>query len=207
MRPFDLAIFDCDGVLFDSKEANRAYYNAILARFSRGPMNEDEMAYIHMHTAEQSVRHLFRDDEDACTQAIIFAKGLDYSGYLHLLKMEPGVTETVSAIRPYIRTAIFTNRGTTMPKLREIFGLDSLFDSILCALDVRDPKPHPEGILKILGQMGIEGQRAVYIGDSPLDEQAAKRAGVRLMAYKNESLDAMFHVKHFHEIKTILLSA
>ena len=207
MKPFDLAIFDCDGVLFDSKKANRAYYNAILAHFSHGPMNEDEMEYIHMHTAEQSVRYLFRGDKNICSQALLFAKGLDYSDYLHLLKMEPGVTETINAIRPSVRTAIFTNRSTTMPRLREIFCLDSLFDSILCALDVKEPKPAPEGILRIMDLMGVKKHRAVYIGDSVLDEQAAENAGVSLIAYGNKSLKAMFHVKHFHEIKSILLPA
>ena len=32
-----LVAFDCDGVLFDSQQANIAFYNTILAHFDRPP--------------------------------------------------------------------------------------------------------------------------------------------------------------------------
>jgi HAD superfamily hydrolase (TIGR01509 family) len=206
MRYFDLAIFDCDGVLLDSKEANRAYYNDILANSGRGPMSEDETQYVHTHTAEQSIFYLFRNNKALHEKAVFFAKHLNYSNYFYLLRMEPGVVETIRAVRPPVLTAIFTNRTTTMPKLREMFGFDSLFDSILCALDVAHPKPDPEGILRVIDLLGVDRERVIYVGDSVLDEQAAMNAKIPFVAYKNRSLEAMFHVKHFNEIAHILLS-
>ena len=56
-----LVIFDCDGVMFDSKETNRAYYNQLLNHFSCPPMNEDEVAYVHVHNVFDSVDHIFRN--------------------------------------------------------------------------------------------------------------------------------------------------
>lgn len=206
MRRFDLAIFDCDGVLLDSKEANRAYYNDILMNLGRDTMCEEETEYVHTHTAEQSISYLFRNNKELHEKAVLVTAHLAYSNYLYLLRMEPGVIETIQAVRPPVLTAIFTNRTTTMPKLREMFGFDDLFDSILCALDVEHPKPDPEGILRIIEQMGIDRERTIYIGDSVLDEKAAMYAKVPFMAYKNRSLEAMFHVKHFNEIAHILLS-
>jgi len=49
---YDLAIFDCDGVLFDSKEANRHYYNFIATELGREELSPEELEYVHMHTAE-----------------------------------------------------------------------------------------------------------------------------------------------------------
>ena len=34
LKQIEALIFDCDGVLFESREANLAYYNRILEKFS-----------------------------------------------------------------------------------------------------------------------------------------------------------------------------
>ncbi|MBW1931761.1 MAG: HAD hydrolase-like protein [Deltaproteobacteria bacterium] len=170
MGRFDLAIFDCDGVLLDSKEANRAYYNAILKNFGRRSMNDEELSFVHMHTAEESVKYLFRDDTAAQKEALIYAHTMDYTSFLDCLIMEPGVGDTIECIRPPMLTAISTNRSTTMSKVVDIFGLDKWFDVIVCALDVNNPKPDPEGVFKILEILGVEKDRAIYIGDSVVDE-------------------------------------
>jgi phosphoglycolate phosphatase len=205
MRPYDLAIFDCDGVLFDSRDANRIYYNSILARFGREPVSEEDLAYVHMHTAEESIEYLFRDDQVVRRDAFVYVMTLDYSDFLEFMTMEPGVGETIESMRPPVMTAISTNRSSTMPKLRRVFGLDNWFDQIVCALDVQRPKPDPEGVFKILHVLNINREKAIYIGDSVVDEMVAMRAGIPLIAYKNHDLNAMFHVKHFSEIRDIVL--
>ncbi len=204
MGRFDIAIFDCDGVILDSREANRAYYNAILEEFGRESMDEKELSFVHMHTAEQSVKYLFRDDIAGQKKALVYAQTLDYTRFLDHLMMEPGVGDTIESIRPPMLTAVSTNRSTTMSRVVEIFGLDKWFDIIVCALDVNKPKPDPEGVFKILETLGVEKDRAIYIGDSVVDEMVAYRAKIPLIAYKNKDLKAMFHVEHFVQIKTIL---
>ena len=204
MGLFDLAIFDCDGVILDSREANRAYYNAILEKFGRGPMDEKELSFVHMHTAEESVKYLFRDDIAVQKEALFYAQTLDYTRFLDCLIMEPGVGDTIESIRPPMLTAVSTNRSTTMSRVVEMFGLDRWFDIIVCALDVDNPKPDPEGVFKILETLGVEKDRTIYIGDSVVDEMVAYRAEIPLIAYKNRELRAMFHVEHFVQIKTIL---
>ena len=206
MSRFDLAIFDCDGVILDSREANRAYYNAILEEFGRGSMDEKELSFVHMHTAEESVKYLFRDDVSAQREALVYAQTLDYTRFLDCLIMEPGVGDTIESIRPPMLTAVSTNRSTTMSRVIEMFGLDRWFDIIVCALDVDNPKPDPEGVFKILETLGVEKGRAIYIGDSVVDEMVACRAEIPLIAYKNRDLGAMFHVEHFVQIKTILFN-
>ncbi len=204
MGRFDLVIFDCDGVILDSREANRAYYNTILERFGRRLMNDKELSFVHMHTAEESVEYLFKDDIAIQKDALIYARTLDYTYFLDYLTMEPGIEDAIRSVRPPLLTAVFTNRSTTMSKIIKIFGLDRWFDIVVCALDVSSPKPDPEGMFKILDILGVEKDRTVYIGDSVIDEIVAYRAGIPLIAYKNNRLKAMFHVEHFEQIKSIL---
>ncbi|NDY42156.1 HAD hydrolase-like protein [Dissulfurirhabdus thermomarina] len=204
MNRFDLVIFDCDGVLFDSREANRAYYDRIRAEFGLPPMDEAEMDYVHMHTAQESVAFLFRDRPELLPAAEAFVATLDYSAFLHLMTPEPGFPELVEAVRPPVLTAVSTNRSTTMPELRRVFGLDRWFDRIVCALDVEHPKPHPEGVFRILEDLGVAPGRALYVGDSKVDEEVAGRAGLAFAAYRNPGLRAAFHVGRHGELLPVI---
>ncbi len=140
----------------------------------------------------------------AQTEALVYAQAVDYTRFLDCLIMEPGVGDTIESIRPPMLTAVSTNRSTTMSRVVEMFGLDKWFDIIVCALDVNNPKPDPEGVFKILEILGVEKDRSIYIGDSVVDEMVAYRAEIPLIAYKNRNLRAMFHVEHFVQIETIL---
>ncbi len=55
-------IFDCDGVLFDSRKSNQYFYNHLLRHFGKAPLSEGELAYVHMHTVVESIDYLFEDD-------------------------------------------------------------------------------------------------------------------------------------------------
>lgn len=50
------------------------------------------------------------------------------------------------------------------------------FDPIVCANDVSQPKPHPEGLLRI--QEAQPGRRLWYLGDTVDDARSARAAGV-----------------------------
>ena len=60
-RP-EVIIFDCDGVLFDSRKANQSFYNHLLEHFGKPPMTEADLSYVHMHTAGESITYLFGDN-------------------------------------------------------------------------------------------------------------------------------------------------
>lgn len=83
-------------------------------------------------------------------------------------------------------------------------GLEGYFDLVVSCLDVKHPKPDPESLIKILDHFGLSPQEAIYIGDSRIDELAAKAAGIPLVAYKNPALSAAYSVAHFKEIENLL---
>jgi beta-phosphoglucomutase-like phosphatase (HAD superfamily) len=61
-------------------------------------------------------------------------------------------------------------------------GLERAVDLIVGAEDVTEHKPHPQGLLSALEQLGVVSARAVYVGDHPLDAEAAARAGLLFIA-------------------------
>ena len=46
---FEAVIFDCDGVMFDTTEANMAYYNHILKHFGKPSMTPEQYLYAYAH--------------------------------------------------------------------------------------------------------------------------------------------------------------
>jgi phosphoglycolate phosphatase len=52
-------IYDCDGVLIDSRESNQAFYNHILDRFGLPPLTPAQLEAVHVKTAEQAIDYLF----------------------------------------------------------------------------------------------------------------------------------------------------
>jgi len=197
--------FDCDGVLFDTEKANRVYYNRLLAHFNRPEMTDEQFVFAHMHTLNEALAHLF-PDEKSLAAVHDYRKGLDYRWYLKELTVEPHLVALLEKIRPKIKTAIATNRTDTMTRLLVEFGLDGYFDLVVTSSDVERPKPHPEALLKILDHFGIEPRQAIYVGDSALDEMAARAAGIPLVAYRNRQLSSSCHIDSFEELEALLMA-
>ena len=201
MPKLKLVIFDCDGVMFDSKEANRLYYNQLLENFGYRPMDLDELEYVHTHNVLDSVRYIFRHYPPAETdRAHEYRKGLDYTDFIRHMIMEPDLKEFLTLLKPDYHTAISTNRTTTMPTLLEMFSIESYFDKVITAFDVAHPKPHPEALTVILDHFDLKVDEAVFIGDSMVDKKHADGLGMRLIAFKNPALPADYHVSSFMEI-------
>jgi phosphoglycolate phosphatase-like HAD superfamily hydrolase len=59
---------------------------------------------------------------------------------------------------------------------------------VVTALDVKNPKPHPESIEKILQSLNLKKEEAVFVGDSEVDQQTAKSSGIKFVAYKNKEI-------------------
>jgi HAD superfamily hydrolase (TIGR01509 family) len=200
MADLKLVVLDCDGVMFDSRGANRAYYGHLRERFGRPPLTEEEVAFVHTHSAPESVPYLFRSWPEDLGRVEAYRTELDYEPFLRLMAMEPDLPEFLAAVRPPLLTAISTSRTTTMPAVLDTFGLRRHFDLVVTALDVTRPKPHPEALLKILGHFGLRADEGIFIGDSQVDAEHAEAVGMELVAFRNPALPAAWHVSSFREV-------
>lgn len=101
-----LVVFDCDGVMFSSREANRAYYNDLLRAFSCPPMNEVELDFVHVQNVFTSVAYIFRNHPQVdMTEVNRYRRHLDYTPYLRHMEMEPDLPDFLRLIRPRYHTA------------------------------------------------------------------------------------------------------
>ena len=203
MPDFKIIAFDCDGVMFNTNNANMAYYNQILNHFGLPDMTEDQFTYCHMHTVNQAIAKLF-DDAQSRKAAHDYRTKMSYMPFLKYMEMEPYLKPLLSRLKPKYKTAVATNRSDTMNSVISVHGLEGYFDIVVSSADVANPKPHPDPLIKILNYFQALPQHLLYIGDSELDQMASRAAGVYFASYDNQSLNADFHVKNLKEIEEII---
>ena len=178
-------IYDCDGVLFESRQANLAYYNAILNHFGEPTISNEERDLAHLcHTAASPT--VFRELLGAgrTDAALSFAASVDYRQFIPFMKPEPGMVEALSALSTQMPLAVATNRGNSMPEILAHFGLGQFFRTVVTCRDVERPKPHPDMLFTAARRLGLKEHELLFLGDSELDREAARAAGIRFAAYK-----------------------
>jgi len=199
-----LVIFDCDGVMFDSRETNRAYYNQLLQKFGCQVMDENELEFVHTHNVFDSMEYIFRNHSHINMKEVDrYRSNLDYSPFLNQMIMAPDLIEFLEEITPKYHRAISTNRTNTMDMVLDIFKLRSRFEFVVTALTAQRPKPAPDGLHMILNHFGLQRNEAIYIGDSNVDRDHCASVGIELIAFNNPGLKANYHVDCFMEILTL----
>jgi len=203
MSDIKVVALDCDGVMFDTRASNRAYYNGILEHFGKPLMTEEQFVYVHSHTVDSSLAYLF-NEEMAYRAAQKYRSGLPYLPFLKYMEIEPYLKPLLEKLRPRYKTAVATNRSDTMIPLLQAHGLEGYFDIVVRSIDVNRPKPSPDVLIKVIDHLGVEPSDAIYVGDSELDEKAAAAVGIPFVAYENPTLTAKFHITSLKALEGIL---
>lgn len=193
-------VFDCDGVLFESKRANLAYYNLILESFGESPVEASDRERAHLcHTAASTQVLTQLLGEERVPQALAFAAELDYRQFIPFMEPEPGMREALSALAKAYPLAVATNRGYSMPGILDHFGLKAYFKAVVTCHDVENPKPAPDMLHAVAAHLQIAPKALLFVGDSELDQAAARAAGMPFAIYRGE-LQADLRLEHHSEL-------
>ena len=204
LKHIKAVIFDCDGVMFDTAEANKKFYNELLGYFKKPVLTDEQFIKVHMFTVSQALDYLFSEMENL-DEVYKTLKNIGYNKFIKHMKMEKGLLELLSKLKRngYIK-GVATNRTNTMEKVLNDNGIADEFDIVVTAADVESPKPAPDQLIKIMDHFKIKGNEILFIGDSEYDQLAASNAGTLFAAFKNQSLKADFHLVQMNQIGEIL---
>jgi len=192
----ELVIFDADGVLFDSIESNIAYYNAIFRQVGEPAMDAAEESRSISYAADEMFIARARSDRAKLEAMRAVARSLDGSAFFKMLRPPLELRPFMLQLRTGYRLGLATNRSQTVPALVEHLALDGIFDAIASVLDGVRPKPSPDILQLCMQRAGTAPEQSVYVGDSPIDRQAALEAGTHFIAVGTR-------VDHAHRIETI----
>jgi HAD superfamily hydrolase (TIGR01662 family) len=174
----EAVLFDWDGTLLDSFDADSSAYLAVFREMGI-PWGLDELA---LHYSPNG-HHLYRAAKlprprwDAATQ--VWRKNYDY----RRSKLVPGARRVLAQVARNYRIGLVTSgdRVRVHRQLRK-FRLTQLFATRVCAEDTRHKKPHPAPLRLALREMSLKPSACIYVGDSAHDLEMARRAGARAIA-------------------------
>lgn len=173
-------VFDMDGTLVSSLSTIWHCENLISQKYTGKPLTLEEVIAKFGPPARTIIRDMTEQlSEETKTRAVsdyydcysqtIFERGLVF----------PGVADLLQRIqRSHKALALFTGVERKMMEytLRP-FGLSKFFRTIVTADDIQYGKPDPEGVTTAIKRLNAKPTESIYIGDSPTDIQAGRRAG------------------------------
>ena len=171
-------LFDWDGTLLDSYEADSSAYLAMFREMGI-PWGLDELAqnyspnWYHVYRAAKLPRARWDDADRAWRK--------QYAN--HNPKLIAGVRHVLARLGRRHRLGLVTSgdRDRVVRQLRA-FRLTRSFAARVCSGDTQQRKPHPAPLRLALRQMCLRPSSCVYVGDTPEDLEMARRAGVRAIA-------------------------
>jgi phosphoglycolate phosphatase len=180
--PGRLLIFDLDGTLIDSKRDLADSVNATRAWAGLSPLPEETVSSYVGNGAPMLMRRAFPGASEA-DLARYLAYFLDYYRQ-HMLDstvLYPGVREALDRLHAAgIPLAVLTNKPVRFSeRLIEGLGLAPHFFRIYGGNSFEEKKPHPAGIHLLVKEAGADRDRTYMVGDSAVDVQTARNAGVR----------------------------
>ncbi|NLT22051.1 MAG: HAD family hydrolase [Syntrophorhabdus sp.] len=180
---FNGVIFDLDGTLVDSLEDIGDSMNNILRKYGFPTHGLTEYkAFVGRGMRNLVVRSLPEDARDEARIVICRDSLLKEYGMNCLKKTRPyeGITDLIDGLdRRRIKRAVFSNKIDHLTKriVGELFP-GRPFPVVIGAGAGMPEKPDPTGVLSVARQLGIEPERLIYVGDSDVDMETARNAGM-----------------------------
>ncbi|ETT47322.1 MULTISPECIES: pyrophosphatase PpaX [Paenibacillus] len=175
----ECVLFDLDGTIVDTNELIISSFMYALKDNGLAPLTREEIIP-HMGTTLQQQMRVFSGLEDVNGTLEKSYRSYNNEHHDELVRSFPLVKETIEELsRRGIKLGIVTTkiRPTTIKTL-ERFDLLKYMDTIVTVNDVTEPKPHPEPVLTAVKNLGVDPRKTLMIGDSAVDIQSAKAAGV-----------------------------
>jgi pyrophosphatase PpaX len=171
-------LFDWDGTLLDSYDADSAAYLAMFHKMGIG-WGLEKLArhyspnWHHVYRAAGLPRQRWPEADRLWRES--YAK--------HKPALLPGARRVLTTLRFRHRLGLVTSgdRDRVTRQLQQ-FRLMRIFAARVCSGDTEKRKPHPEPLFLALRKMRLAAQACVYVGDAPHDLLMARRAGVRSIA-------------------------
>ena len=178
MKEIRCIIFDMDGTLVDNSIAIVKLFQDLVVKY----MGEEKKM------SQTDVLRLWGPPGDEIFKKI-FPPDIVKEAWVEFLKLyreqhsETGFfsREELRAFRKQVQyLAIFTGKSRQTNEISlNALGIKDCFDLIYTGNDVERSKPYPDALFRILDELEpIKKDEVVFIGDSHLDVQAGKAAGI-----------------------------
>ena len=184
--PFDTIVFDLDGTLADTAPDLAAVLNHVLTRLGRDTVAEESVRHLVGHGARALLRRGLEATGGSSEEMVEAAFPLYMEHYsaniCRATKAYPGIGAALDDLAGRgVALAVCTNKMESLTlKLLEALGWSDRFDSVVGGDTLATRKPDPAMLREAVARAG--GGRAAFVGDSIVDADTARAAGLPFVA-------------------------
>ncbi|MDP9054090.1 MAG: HAD hydrolase-like protein [Acidobacteriota bacterium] len=177
-----LLIFDLDGTLIDSRLDLAHAVNHTRADAGRGPLPHEQIFSFVGNGAPVLIQRAMGPDATAEEIGRALEVFLDYYRHhaLDYTVLYPGVRESLERLHASgAQLAVLTNKPVKISRgIMEGLGVSQFFFQIYGGNSFEHKKPHRVGIDTLRAEAGVPAESTWMVGDSWVDIQTARNAGV-----------------------------
>ena len=178
---YKAVLFDMDGTVLDTLGDLAAAVNHTLREFSMPERSIAEVAAALSNGAAYLIAHTVPDGTPKeLTDKVLAAYALYYDAHCDILTGPyDGIVPLMQKLRDKgVKLAVISNKQDTAVKpLAEKYFPGLLEIAVGESAEVRR-KPNPDAVLAALRHIGVEREDAIYVGDTEVDLQTARNAGM-----------------------------
>ncbi len=178
---YTCAIFDLDGTLLNTLDDLKNAVNAALEKHGYAPRTLDEVRlFVGNGVGKLIERAVPAGTPDAETAAILADFRAYYNAHINV-ETHPyaGIAALLGKLRAAgVKIGVNSNKYDAAVQLLMNDHFPGLFDKAVGESETVPKKPSPIGVQTLLKALDADAESAVYIGDSGVDEQTARNAGL-----------------------------
>ena len=174
-----LIIYDLDGTLVDTLEDIAQATNHMLRTMEKPPLDRDTVRRSVGRGLRDLVKGCMRSDDPTLLDEGTRVWWDDYGLHLaHHSRLYPGVRDLLERFKGR-QQAVLTNKPNPFSRqLLEILGVAGYFREIIGPDEPHPKKPDPAAVRAMMERAGVTAEETLLIGDSPVDIQTGRNAGI-----------------------------
>lgn len=176
-------IFDLDGTLSDSIHSIKYSGDRTMEAFGYGPFTVEQYKYFVGDGAANLVKRALIAGGDKelshFDEAYPLYREIFKENCMYRVRPYDGIPELLAALKAQqVKIAVLSNKphAETVNVIETLYG-KGCFDAIEGQKEGMAIKPSPDGVFRILGQLGLEVEDLLYLGDTATDMKTGKSAG------------------------------
>jgi len=178
MQHKELIIFDMDGTLIDSGDVITNTINFVRTEVGLKKIAKELMLEQLNNPDINSSEYFYGTKEFTPEQTELFTKYYN-ENCVKDIKLYEGIEELLGILKNDFTLSIATNASKDFAiRMVNHLKIDKYFDTVIGASCVKNPKPHPDMVLKTLNDLNKHHHHSVVVGDSLKDMRAAEAASV-----------------------------
>jgi len=181
MKKYEAVLFDLDGTLLDTLEDLKDSVNYIMEKYGFPVRTLEEVRKAVGNGIRKLVERSVPQGTKEETIEAAFGDFLVYYKENCTVKTKPypGIGEVLHKLRADgCKLAVVTNKGNEAVQKMIPYYFEELFEISVGATKEMPKKPAPAQVYYALEKVRVERERALFVGDSQVDVETAKNAGL-----------------------------